>query len=1463
MFKKYLKYIYICIIFYFIWLAVIPLTFRFSVKPVLSVLNSATGLNVKVEKLRLRTSILPNLSLTADNINISDKNDITVFYTDSPKLNFRIFPILLGKFHINDLNAKDISLKLYVKDKLYFAHYPIVLSDEKIKFELNKLKFKHFSVQLDDNGKLYEFNGKDYFLKYKKNHIKASGNSILSNSVKSSNVDFDVDISKYRKNYQKNKFEFKANEIDLKIFSSLVPLFLPDVNGVEGILDIVISNNKSILSLSDFKVFDKKKYYSIIFPKKLNMTTDFQLKKDSLHIINSELLTDGIDVMTSGSIENIYSLKPHFNIAIDVKNANIRTAALMLPNIITEDISVPKLKEYPFYANISGKMKIKGKLPEPDIFGNLKAKNGVLINPIPNTKEGASANIDFVGDKMKLDIYVPAGFKEFVYVNGDVLLYKDRHANLKVRSSKSVSLASAEAVVNPLHEILCFLLGPVPIMDIKGIGNIDITISGTKKDPHIWGYMNIFGASARFLDVHNMVLQNAIGRLDFNNQDVYFVNKKGTLNGQDLKIEGHANLQGHLDFKAETNNQNLDDLFKIIKTSPMLVSLQSIVPDFENIAGKCDFYLNITGKLLNLEEISINENIFLKGFIKLKNNSLKYQKIPIKNISGMINFDKSDFNFDLKSIICSGSMAKIKGSLKDGICDLLINAPKVYVNDFDKSKLNWLDSLFVKLNIKYRGSISVIEPSGINANIEIIKDNKPVKNGKIISGKILLKNSNLNITNLNGFVKNKPFSLNMNIKNIGDKKLDLMKSNINGRFVCKEFDLSVLNYLKKLRILPQNIQKEVDKITIKNGKSNIDLKIKNSKPNAVIDLNLLSLEYSIEEGPKKILVNVPIKLIHGKLFLKNDVLGFDKFNCLIDNMPLLLYGNISNIYKNPKYNLHINSKLAQNVFDKYWNAQNIYPIKMYGDILLASFINGTKSNTHIKTDIRMEKNSNIYYMGATVGDNLNPVTVNFDADINKFKRIKLNKLNYNKIISSQNNKQNVIPLLEIKGDVEPRGKIFNMHNFSIKTKNSTDAKFFNIIFKKPTIKQGNFTSDIVLNGLSNNLKIVGKFRANNLEMPYLNTVIKDLSLNFRPDYINITTTGEVFSNYIMLNAKLKNNMTPPYRVSNADIYINDFDINNSVNLLKQLELKGISSAISPETNNESIDLINSLIVENFKIRAGIIRVKNIKAANLEADCALNEKMLLSVKDFKLNMANGLVKGNLSYNLLNNFMKMTLFAKDVDANALTIALFDIPNQIYGSLTGNIDISCNAYSDKTRLETLNGSGSFSVIKGRMPKLGSLEYLLKAGNLLKGGITNLSMNGIIDVITPMKTGEFSSIKGRLAIQDGIMKTVEIQTLGKDLNLYMTGKFNFHSQIADMKVFGQISRRMSTVLGAAGNISLNTLFNKIPGISLSSNSSFINDVNKIPGIELTNKISRKFIVEILGDISGENFVQSFHWLN
>ena len=209
-------------------------------------------------------------------------------------------------------------------------------------------------------------------------------------------------------------------------------------------------------------------------------------------------------------------------------------------------------------------------------------------------------------------------------------------------------------------------------------------------------------------------------------------------------------------------------------------------------------------------------------------------------------------------------------------------------------------------------------------------------------------------------------------------------------------------------------------------------------------------------------------------------------------------------------------------------------------------------------------------------------------------------------------------------------------------------------------------------------------------------------------------------------------------------------------------------------------------------------------------------MLLSVDKFSFAMADGKIAGNVKLNLLNNLLRLRINANNVNANELLIALFDVPNQIFGKLTGTIDLMSNVTSEKTGKETLSGKAIFTVKDGRMPKLGSMEYLLRAGNVFKSGITGITMNSILDLVTPLKTGEFSSIDGSISLAHGVAEKIEIHSESKDLNLFIKGKYNLVTEVADMQVLGQLSRKISTVFGTVGNVSLNSLFNRIPGVNL-----------------------------------------------
>ncbi|MCQ2744592.1 MAG: AsmA-like C-terminal region-containing protein, partial [bacterium] len=415
-----------------------------------------------------------------------------------------------------------------------------------------------------------------------------------------------------------------------------------------------------------------------------------------------------------------------------------------------------------------------------------------------------------------------------------------------------------------------------------------------------------------------------------------------------------------------------------------------------------------------------------------------------------------------------------------------------------------------------------------------------------------------------------------------------------------------------------------------------------------------------------------------------------------------------------------------------------------------------------------------------------------------------------------------------------------------------------IIFGKPNIKQGQFTSDLKMKGKLSNPKILGDFHIVETNIPFLDTTMKNIEFLFRDKNLEINSKGEILGNDIEAHAILKNDLKKPYHIKNALITTNERNLSSITDKLKYAVAE--SSQIQDSFGIFDLD---SIIADNIVIKADNITLRNLHATNFNASAGLNKQRLFEVKNFIFNIAKGSLSGKYSYNFKNNDINLSMQAESINANDITFAIFDLQNQIYGDLTGSINLSCNGETFEKCMQTLNGDTIFNVKNGKMPKLGSLEYLLKAGNLLKGGITSLSINNVADVISPLKTGEFSDIFGSITIHNGIAENLEITTEGKNLNLFVSGIYDFSTFIADMQVFGIISRKVSSMLGPIGNLSVNSIFNMIPGIDLSKDNTIINKLNRIPGIELSEKAYRKFVADIKGNINGNDYVKSFKWIN
>lgn len=1434
------------------------------------------GFNTKISNPKIKMGYLPAIWLNADGFDILNNDNTSALSLKRINTRIKLLPLIFNKAEISYFEADKLNINLiYDKNsQLKLGQYPLIgLAEPKINIDKAVVNLNSYKIILNDETvqKTIVLDGKDFILEDFTNNkrIKFSTNNDLYVGDKVSKIKADVDIKLPLKKITQDKIHINGQikELNLADFSTYAKYLSKNkIKKLTGIINLNVATSTSIdnqkqlignLEIDNFGIIQKDLSASIYNKNKLKINTNLSLIQNGIEINELNLKSKGIDTLISGKIEKITSKNPISDLSISINKSRIED---LLPLIPGEENLVPEfnlylLKKYKYFGDIIGNLEIKGALPEPSVNGNILSTNGYLVEPLPNNTPKATIKLAFKGDKTYLDATVPASQTQTVYVKGNIQLYKTKDVDLTIKSTNRVDLKTAQNVLNPLHEILKFDLGPVPIMDIKGKGNIDLHVVGNKKDPHAWGVFNFEETTASFLDIHNMTLKNGKGSLKFDDQNTHFKTESATLNNQPVSVDGTCTLLGVLNFKVSSLNQRTSDLFKIIKTSPMLKDIQNLVSPIKTADGLMNINLNLTGQVKDVYDVVFNKNIFANGKLELNNNTISIKDAPIqlKNLSGFINFKNLDADFSLSSNM-SNSKIRTIGKIKDMRLDANVISDKFTLSDAIQMAmpanknipfLKDLSTISTSFIAQYKGGIDKIDYNSLSVKGKIYK-NRGSKSIIITDGGTFnLQNSKLKISPLQGTFNNNPYILTADVSNILTPKQD-----INGYFSMSNMNLANLEHLKTLDIFPKNFNPQ----DIQDMKGFLDITARMRHNDLSLFTKLDNTEFVY--APK----HMKVKFNSGNILVRNNTLSLNKISAYFGEMPVFIDGKVYDFYKNPDLSLYVNAKPTQEFFDQFFNNKAVYPIKLKGDVILSSKISGPKNKISSKTEVKIAENSNLYYMGATIGDTTNPVKLYLDS-IYTPKWIKINDFKYDKIIASQNNKYFANTQLISNGTMEflPNNNVA-FKNFRVKTENPTDAKIFNIIFRKPFMKQGIFTSDLLINGTSLRPKILGKFEITSIDIPFFDSTINDVSLDFRPDKINIASKGVVLTNKVNLSAVMKNDLVPPYKIENLKVKLNDLNINKITDAIRDYESDLYRNKSTAQTN-ENFDL-SQIVIQNAEIAADTIKVKNISAEDFITNLSFNEKMLLDVKNFQFKLAEGLVDGTLKYDFITNRIDAIVNMKNSNAQIMTEALFDLHNQIYGSITGNVALSCDAKSQQSCMDTLSGDSYFIVAEGKMPKLGSLEYLLKAGNLIKGGITGLSINSIIDLITPLKTGEFDSISGNIHIENGIAQNINVYSNGKDLNMYLKGTYKFSNAMADMKVYGTLSNNITNVFGKVKNVSLNTLLNTIPWINKNElEPETMAEINKIPNYGMQNTY-RIFNAEIFGDINGNNYVRSFKWI-
>ena len=1422
-------------------MGILPLVITNTAKVLCKNYSHNSNYEITLDNPRTILTPLPVCKFSANKISVKSKTDNTKADIENFKIKIRLLPLLSGKLHVNSIAAENFEFQTSLKDNMELDK-DFFKKLETAKTTFNSIRINKFRTELSqkDIKTPIIYSGENLLFQKKNKYVKFTIDSTLEMQDRISEADIDLYLPK-NNDIKKSVFEVNVSNLDISPLKAYLKHYLPnDLVELKGIINISANKGELVTELKNCSAIMKDSAKTIIFPDKMQIKSKFNIKRQYITLENVDIESKNIHASLDGKISNYFgNAMPVLDLNIRVNNSKVEDFINLLPAFKVEEIDVYKLKKYKFYGDALANLSIRGRLPEPDVTGNIYINNGILTKPIPNTTQGATIKLKLTGKYAQFDVSVPAGGGEKVWVKGSQELYNVKYADMTIKSTKNVDLHVAEVVLNPLHEILNFIIGPVPIMDIYGKGNIDILVKGNRKTPHIWGALNVNNASVNFNEIPDLILKNAEAVLTFNDQEAIFSSKKGFVNEKVFKINGTCNLFGKFDFDVESQNQPTEILYKAIQTATMVPDVQKMLPKLDNISGTTDLKLKVYGAVKYIEDLKFNENTFAKGEITIKDNDFTFQNITVNKTNGSVKFDNNNADADIKALIANSPMS-IKAKIKNNIGDLVLDIPKLNPNFLINDQKPYLP--YISVFTKYKGDINDIEYNKLSLNAKIL-DSNPQSILKFNSGEIIVNNNKVNIKNLKGFIQNNKnsFESDLRIDNAFTTNPEL-----NGNIRLKTPDLTLLNEILTSDIFP----KYTKDFEFQKGAIDLNCKFFNNKINMYTDLGGISFIYHPLE--------LPVHILNGTVSVRNNTLKLNKLNLLADKMPILADGEIRDIFDKQNFNIYINSKPQQEFIDKYINKNQIYPIKIKGDIVYSAKIKGIPNNYDLKANVDMQKDSSVYHFGATIGDLENAISLYTDTQVLNKNHLQIKDFSYDKLIESQSGKQTRLNMLKAKGGVELLKDDLGFKDLRIKTNTPTDARIFNIIFRKPNIKQGQFTSDLKINGKLSNPHVLGNFHIFETNIPFLDTVMKNITFVFRDRTVELTSKGEVMGNEVLFEGTMKNKLTRPYKVEKASLYTKDLNLNSVINKLKVAQVDNTAALDS----FEGFDL-NSVVFNNMNFKADNIELRNIKATDFSATASLNENGIFDINNFIFNIAQGKLEGKYKYNLKTNDTALNLTAEKINANDITWALFDLNNQIYGDLTGTVNISCNGSNFEQCMQTLNGSTIFNVNEGKMPKLGSLEYLLKAGNLVKGGITGLSINSVIDLITPLKTGEFEDIYGSIRIKEGIARNIEISTKGKDLSLFISGTYNFATSVAEMEVLGMLSRKISTFFGPIGNMSINTLFNVIPGVDLEKDSLVLERINKIPGLELSEKAYRKFIAEIKGNINGEEYVTSFKWIN
>ncbi|MBQ7126269.1 AsmA family protein [bacterium] len=455
-----------------------------------------------------------------------------------------------------------------------------------------------------------------------------------------------------------------------------------------------------------------------------------------------------------------------------------------------------------------------------------------------------------------------------------------------------------------------------------------------------------------------------------------------------------------------------------------------------------------------------------------------------------------------------------------------------------------------------------------------------------------------------------------------------------------------------------------------------------------------------------------------------------------------------------------------------------------------------------------------------------------------------------------------------------------------------------------------------LNLTTDGKDIDGKVSVRNINInnPAAKITIPQFASNIKQDYIEITDTPiQIEKINLSLNGKIKNYLSEKILLEfNTKGDINSY-LNGDINLVKQTlnlvyNVPNYSTIVVPMFDKSKLifggkilingSLLNPLlsgniyvpninlpeipvVIDNMNIKlngkilngqASIEKFANngIIADSITTDFSMkNEYFYLN--NLKGNAFDGKFNGNIIYNINNAKTDIVFKGEGMNAEKAVAGAVGIKNALSGTLGFNTNMKISVLPDfNDMMKSLSGNLNFEIKNGAFGSIGRLENILQAGNILGNSLLKTTVASFSNVASIKNSAQFDYIKGDMSFSGGNANLKNIQSTGKSIAYYVSGKYNLINGYTDVVVLGRLDASIVKLLGPLGELSAEKILSFIPNFG-SQTAKLFNSLTADPDKEKTEKIPqlsnnnlfKDFKVEFRGLITNPASLKTFKWLS